>query len=181
MLNDGSMLRSIYTGSGYNINKYDASGRICPDYTTPITDLSTKAKHFDISKLRVTKNIDTIISLTDYAINVRDTVLTNINCSGNAVKANAMTAQATIAKSNVLKLLPNPATNFVIVDFSLTSAAPVFMQLASAQGNILQAYTEKFTTGSHQYKINTASLAPGIYFIKLIINGNQQALKFIKE
>jgi len=175
-----SMINYTRTSTGYNITRYDSAGRICPSYQIPVINTARKSKLFDIKKLYVTKRIDTIVGLADYAVSVKDTALASTNCADLA-KAIAMLPQAVVTKQNILQLYPNPATNFIMVDFTVTNTAPVAIQLTSAQGSILQAYTETFTAGSHQYKINTASLTPGMYFIKLFLNGKQQAIKFIKE
>lgn len=76
------------------------------------------------------------------------------------------TAVNDIMYENLVRIYPNPATDFVHVDFSQKPAQPVSVELM----NILGQKVYQATTNNQHIQINTQSVAPGVYTL-LIKNG----------
>ena len=72
------------------------------------------------------------------------------------------------AESNEILITPNPAKDFVTIYFSKNNTNQNKITLFSANGLLIK----EFTTSEQYYKINTASLSKGIYFIK-VLNGEK--------
>jgi len=78
------------------------------------------------------------------------------------------------AQSNRLlsSLYPMPVTgNEIHFQYYAVSDHLLTLTLFSADGRVLNTETQKADTGTKQYSVNTASLTPGIYYLKL---ANQQ-------
>lgn len=77
--------------------------------------------------------------------------------------------------ASAIKMYPNPAKETLNIDFEGSSIQHV--AVSDVVGNVLFGQA---TTGGHT-QLNTAPLAPGIYFLKLTGNGDAATVKFIKE
>ncbi|MCF8224116.1 MAG: T9SS type A sorting domain-containing protein [Bacteroidales bacterium] len=76
------------------------------------------------------------------------------------------------------KAYPNPVTNHIILETGEPELRGVSFQLFDMQGQMLQK--EKIT--GHKTTIETASLLPATYFIKVLLNNNEvQVFKIIKK
>ena len=80
-----------------------------------------------------------------------------------------------------VELYPNPASDFLSVNFESSRTATNIIQIINKEGK--EIYTEKFkvTAGLNQLPIDISSLNSGIYFIKMIEKTDTQIIKFIKE
>ncbi|NNV54246.1 T9SS type A sorting domain-containing protein [Panacibacter sp. KCS-6] len=163
---------------GYEIRKYDSIGRICPIYELPQINLAATNIQFEVLKLHVNKRIDTIVSLVDYIVPVRDTTLFVVNC--NDAVAQAAITQNIVGKSIALTLYPNPTMDFTILQLPIEVTSSVSVDLLSLDGRIVYAFKETLMAGSYTRRINTADLTTGLYFVRVTINGKQQVLKLIK-
>lgn len=67
-----------------------------------------------------------------------------------------------------LTVYPNPATDVAHLNFNLNERAQVSVQVLDALGRVVNAISEQqFEKGAQKININTASLASGVYTIKL--------------
>lgn len=68
----------------------------------------------------------------------------------------------------LLTLTPNPARNESIIRYRLPVAAPVSLQLHDVQGRIVfQQHLGMIAEGEQQYRLPTASLAKGLYILRM--------------
>lgn len=76
-------------------------------------------------------------------------------------------------KVGSLSVYPNPASDFVNVDLELTQVVDVEINVVNMMGQIVSTQNlGTMTSGSHNIKLNTNSLAEGLYTIQ-IITGNK--------
>ena len=84
----------------------------------------------------------------------------NINLTGT-VGVNEINAD----NANV-SVYPNPSTSATYVDFSMTAAGPVNIDVMDAQGRQVSTFTDELSAGDHQYTMN-GDLSKGVYFVRL--------------
>jgi len=67
-----------------------------------------------------------------------------------------------------VNVFPNPADDYVTVDFILNSSSEMIIGLFDINGKHIENLYEGVNgTGSHQLKVNVSSMAPGAYIIKV--------------
>jgi hypothetical protein len=87
------------------------------------------------------------------------------------------------AQLTSFNLYPNPATNFTNVELELTKAADVTISVFSLTGQMVANETlTNRQQGKLKYRVNTATLPKGIYFVTVQVDGlKYKGSKFIKE
>lgn len=79
-----------------------------------------------------------------------------------------------------LSLFPNPTQGETFIKYSLKENSHVFISICDALGkDVLYVMNEKQNVGEHQFTINSDQLSNGIYFVKMIVNGEKQMQKLI--
>jgi hypothetical protein len=77
-------------------------------------------------------------------------------------------------------LYPNPATDQVFVEFELEQGANVKMEIVNLMGTILQSQSlGKLETGYHQQKIGLNTLPPGLYVLRINLDGEIEGRKLL--
>jgi hypothetical protein len=75
---------------------------------------------------------------------------------------------------NILSLeqnIPNPATNSTTINYSLTEAVDIALEITDLSGRLVLSVNEgEKAEGEHQFELNTSSFSPGTYFYSLIAN-----------
>jgi hypothetical protein len=71
--------------------------------------------------------------------------------------------------ANNINAYPNPATDKVIIKYSLSKNAPAKLVLKNLMGTTL--YTTPLNAGSDKVSIDISQYASGIYFYSLLIDG----------
>lgn len=67
-------------------------------------------------------------------------------------------------------VFPNPAKDFFVIDLPSNQGSAMFLEVFNIHGTLL--YQEKIQNGaSGQKRIETASMLPGVYFLRLTIDG----------
>jgi len=85
------------------------------------------------------------------------------------------------------KAYPNPFTESTTINFNLNQAAFVSLSIYNIQGKLIKKLNhKKLISGEHQAKWNgkdntNNTVAGGIYFYSLLINGKQYSGKIIKQ
>lgn len=83
------------------------------------------------------------------------------------------------ADKNV-SVYPNPVTDMLNISFALPKSDKISIDILNAVGQVVQSENVNNDGGAKVVKINTTSLAKGIYFIKLAANEQIITRKFIK-
>ncbi len=66
-----------------------------------------------------------------------------------------------------LMVYPNPATDYLNVDFSLNQTEPVTMQLLDLTGKVLRQQTESGIIGTNQVRFGLDGVAKGLYLLEV--------------
>lgn len=90
--------------------------------------------------------------------------------------------EVTDAQQSQVALFPNPASEYINVNFSLEQRQVVSIGLYDQQGKLVQVLTEDaYSPGRHQLQLNIAPLSTGTYFVKIAgtdgLLANQQVVK----
>lgn len=100
----------------------------------------------------------------------------NISFSGTVtgIKNN----ESIIANTTVF---PNPATDNIAIEMSLQKTSTVKLQLVDMTGKIVKELNVGEIQGKHTSMINTANIAKGTYFLKIMANDALETKKIIIE
>lgn len=75
---------------------------------------------------------------------------------------------------------PNPSNNFTEIKYSLSENSYVQLQLFSKDGKLLKTLSSSNQRkGKHSYSINTNKYKSGLYYYKLVCNGNSETKKLV--
>ena len=124
------------------------------------------------------------ICMNTFTLNQKARILAVIQ---NSPRRNTLpTSQACMAPLKVsqfglfenIKLYPNPATDFVIINISEGTDLPDSFEIYNTLG---QCINKNQVTSSADLTVNTASLSKGLYFLKINKSTASKTLQFIKE
>jgi hypothetical protein len=79
---------------------------------------------------------------------------------------------------NIL-LYPNPATNFIHLNYTLSEAAAIKYEIFSLKGDVLQSDVASFQKGINEQEIELSNLPSGIYFLQLQSEVSSKTVSFI--
>ena len=80
-----------------------------------------------------------------------------------------------------LRIVPNPFNESTTVSYTLERGGRTQLMANSADGRELRVLQEADqTAGEHQFQWNTASLAPGMYYVTLLLDGQPVVKKGVK-
>lgn len=86
----------------------------------------------------------------------------------------------TIVHDNIqFKVYPNPASDFVHIDFELQAAQQVSFAVVNAQGQVVQTNTIQGNAGKNTVLLDTEQLSTGVYYLKGSIDGHPLETKKI--
>lgn len=75
--------------------------------------------------------------------------------------------------ANNVRLYPNPAADYLTVEFELAQSADLNVEITNALGQVVGKVTNGNTAaGLHTHQVSTANLANGTYFVRFL-NGNK--------
>ncbi len=92
--------------------------------------------------------------------------------------------QETAAESETLQmeLAPNPAMDFITVEYSTSAAREINLLIFDMPGKTIAHTTKKLLEGKSVQTIDISNFTPGCYFIKAIAaDDNEQIGKFVKR
>lgn len=175
--NDGSF--ASFDARSFYLQKYDAQGRICPDYTIPVFDSTILDTTFTIWDWPFTIENDAIAQV---GVTIKDSAITGetLICSGSALVARSITATFQQAKSANIRLFPNPAKNFITIQYESSKNQKAQIDIISADGRLLKSIEINFITGLNSMTINTGTLNNGLYFLRITTATEQFKTNFIK-
>lgn len=75
---------------------------------------------------------------------------------------------------------PNPSSDASTISFSLPENKNLQLGVYDMLGrNVLEVFTGELDAGTYEFSINSSNLEPGIYFIRLVVDGNITTRKII--
>jgi len=89
-----------------------------------------------------------------------------------------------VIRDNAAVLYPNPAFEFIRLDFEIDAATALSFAIYDVQGRkVDELLQRRCATGKNIIQLNIASLSPGVYFIKGLTPGGRQAMskRFVKQ
>ncbi len=93
----------------------------------------------------------------------------------------AVSAVEELPVSN-FRLFPNPARNQATVSFNLKEGTIAQAEILNALGQVAQReHFGQLAAGENRIPFSTARLQPGIYFFRLVAEGKQKTVRFVKE
>ncbi len=116
-------------------------------------------------------------------VQVKET--SGIGCSGNTVTLNITLTPATgisnIESLNNFKVYPNPANNFINIEFESSSKQNIEVCVMNSIGQKL--FNEKVNSyiGHYKQNINTSEFAKGIYLVEVKSETGSKQLKIVVE
>lgn len=103
--------------------------------------------------------------------------LDNINIYAGSPSDDLIAGLEDQAAIDHVTLYPNPTEGDVTVRFDVTNAQQVNMQVVDVTGKVVNTSTVNANTGANMVVLGTASMAPGMYFLK--IDGSNNSLQFV--
>lgn len=76
-----------------------------------------------------------------------------------------------VVNTNAVLAYPNPANNSATVAFELTATSNASLNVTNVMGQNVMTLNETMNAGYNNFEVNTSSLADGIYFFTLNVNG----------
>ena len=107
---------------------------------------------------------------------------TDINKTNNSQTVTTCSKGLGIPDANVLSWtldqnIPNPATNSVVIPFSLPKEGEVTFKVTSINGQVLYQQSVNAKSGSQELDFNTSMLASGIYYYSMEYQGQRLVKK----
>jgi hypothetical protein len=84
-----------------------------------------------------------------------------------------------IAKEHHIKVFPNPASNYVTIEYNLQSNSLVKIELFDVLGKLVKSILPATQQSIDTYKTTWQldEFRSGLYFIKMTINGSESTIK----
>jgi len=81
-----------------------------------------------------------------------------------------------------LEVFPNPARDFVLLNYEVIEATDISVQVFDMQGRLMQVYNNvSSAAGEHQHRINVSNFPVGNYNIVINAEGQRLSKRFIKQ
>ena len=94
----------------------------------------------------------------------------------------AATAVRTITRTNELvKILQNPVGGYIPVQIGNPSRVSVEATLLGTNGQILQQWNLGRADGNYQLSFGKASIAAGVYILRIDAGNKTQSIKLVKQ
>ncbi len=168
-----------------HIERYDSLGRICTNFSAPVPDPTLIQKNAPIYRgtFKVIKNPAMLVS-SSYLFSTTLQNYDSMLCDGAAPAvpmSKNMVAAKTPKQISGIVISPNPAKDYIRLEFynDINTAAQI--QIISVDGIVLKTYPSYFSAGitTKIYDIN--NLPKGVYFLKITVSAGIRSVKFIKE
>lgn len=115
---------------------------------------------------------------------VSELVASNVNGASLPVEMTSGTTtglNSVTAKGN-FRLFPNPAEDYVNIDYSVPCDTKVFFILNNLQGALVDKCSRMAPEGDNTLTMNVSNLPTGVYFVSMIVDGKTvETFKVIKK
>ena len=105
--------------------------------------------------------------------------LDNINIYSGAASDDLVIGLTEEGQLSELSVYPNPADDELSLEFSLSSAQKVVVQLRDVSGKIAQRNVIHANQGLNLVLLDTKELASGMYFLNLNVAGHQKTMQVV--
>ncbi|MGB3074503.1 MAG: T9SS type A sorting domain-containing protein [Chitinophagales bacterium] len=83
--------------------------------------------------------------------------------------------------TGTLSLYPNPASATTTLQFKNDTGGEALMSVFDALGRNIQSELLQSEQVEFSYELNLATFSPGIYFVRVVMNGTEQTIKLVKQ
>jgi len=84
-----------------------------------------------------------------------------------------------MTETTEIALYPNPASDFIYVDFNSESTDEILLTVTDMSGRVIEDIS--YTNDEDMLILDTESLAPGLYIISINQGGVVTAANFVKQ
>ena len=137
-----------------SLNSYQVHAEVTGKHTYPVT-VSINNTNPEVN--------DIILTIGNYAVN------------GNVF------AIEDIEWSAIGNPYPNPASDFITIDFQVIESSELTFTIYNNTGQLIYQTTNFLTSGSNNIRFDIQSLPEGVYFLKIIGHKDYLSKKFIKR
>ncbi len=103
------------------------------------------------------------------------------SAAGRSILPAGPAAPVETLRTERLSIDPNPFTTSTTLRYYVAQAGRARLELSSADGRSLEVLREERTMeGEYSYVWNTSGLAPGTYFVALVVDGNVVVKRAVK-
>ena len=97
----------------------------------------------------------------------------------NPIPSSVISVNDIVAVENQIKVFPNPASDYVTIQYNLKSNSLVKIELFDMLGRSVKMMLPEVQQGieTHKQSWQTNDLKSGLYFIKMTINGSESTIK----
>jgi len=118
-----------------------------------------------------------IVSLNNTYPNINDIILT---IGSSAVNGNVFAIED-IEWSTIGNPYPNPASDFITIDFRVIESNEITFTIYNNTGQLIYQTTNFLTSGSNNISFDIQSLPEGVYYLKIVGHKDYLSKKFIKR
>ncbi len=110
--------------------------------------------------------------------NVTLTVTSDRGCTGSATTT-VMVVNSTkdVEGLSALKVFPNPFQSSTTVEFNLKNSMELQVQILDMTGKLVNQFNQEYQAGFNQIAVDGSDLNAGVYFLRLLSNDGQKAVK----
>lgn len=170
-----------YKGTdGTNWIDVDTTITVLTPADSVVTDDTTDT--YDTSKYHIEYSGDTVTVSLDPCWEYDDSNNLVYICDSSQYKSNAIIHNLQVNRTlNRLVLYPNPTTEICYIEYELYDENTVEIAVTNTLGQdvsyVIDKYDRVQMPGSHRLRLNMASLAKGMYYCKIKINGSEKLKK----
>lgn len=87
----------------------------------------------------------------------------------------------TIAEAAEVRIMPNPVSNQMTLEFTMLNTADANISIVNALGQQVQQVTNGSFTGTNVVEVNTSELASGVYFVNITTKEGTTTKRFVRQ
>jgi len=104
-------------------------------------------------------------------------VAADVGDGGESQQRSPTSASTVSAEDYEVKIYPNPANAHVVISLDLKTVSEVSLLLTDLTGRVILTRESRFESGSQTESLSLGSVPPGIYSLKVKVNGRVQTQK----
>ena len=85
--------------------------------------------------------------------------------------------QSSSSIAEQINMYPNPATDFINIDLSLSQSSNVKISIYDIAGKLVRSQQNEMGSGTQNLRISVGNLNAGVYFVQFIMNNEMQDIK----
>ncbi len=86
-----------------------------------------------------------------------------------------------VASENLLSIYPNPVAGMLNINRANAGNGAYQLQVINNNGQVVSTSNTTVSNGTLDYSLNTSALSGGLYMLRIMYNGEQQIVPFIKQ